>query len=207
MRRLALPGMAPVSLRPTKTAEIKNPTRNHDVWGTPPPKLFFCEAELDHHALLAFVIHRKMAMNENFPVFFEVRTGDGFAARAIGIEGSGVENDVLAVKRAVALANRHGGLLRIEPHGGEAIRFGIEAGNSGASGFRSVGIVEREIGLQKLAALNHALRASAFRHDRLAVRGEETLHYIPLAHELREEFLTGAGCVRRFVFFMGLLRE
>src|SRR6266436_1147612 len=46
---------------------------------------------------------------------------------------------------------------RFVPHGGEGIRFGIEAGDSGAGALRSVRIEERKIRLQRLAVLDHIL--------------------------------------------------
>ena len=113
-------------------------------------------------------------MEENAAVFLKVRARDGLAPRTIGIEGRGPQDDVLAVERAVALANRHRRLPRVVPHGGEAIRFGIEAGDSGAGALRSVGIEEGEIRLQKLAVLDHVLLTRAFGHDRLSVHRERT---------------------------------
>ena len=101
--------------------------------------------QLDHHPLVPFVIDRKMAMEENAAVFFKLRTRDGLAARTVGVEGCGPQDDVLAVERAVALANRHGRLTRVEPHGGEAICFGVEARDSSAGALCSVRIEEGEI--------------------------------------------------------------
>jgi hypothetical protein len=148
-----------------------------------------------------------MAMEENASVFFEVCAGDGLAAGMLGIEGRGPQDDVLAVEGAVALADRHGGLLRVVPHGGEAVGFGIEAGDSGAGALGSVCIEEGEVRLQKLAVLDHVLLARALRHDRVSVHGEERLDDVPVAHELREELLTGARRVWWFVLIMSLLRE
>ena len=48
------------------------------------------------------------------------------------------------------MANRHRRLPRVVPHGSEAIRFGIEAGDSCAGALPSVRIEDREIRLQKL---------------------------------------------------------
>ena len=148
-----------------------------------------------------------MAMEEEPAVFLKVRTRDGLAPGMLGIEGRGPQDDVLAVERAVALANGHGGLVRVVPHGGEAIRFGIEAGDSGAGALRSVRIEEGEIRLQKLAVLDHVLLTRAFRHDRLPVHREERLDDVPVAHKLREQLLTGARRVRRLILIVGLLRD
>src|SRR5580765_4423600 len=133
-------------------------------WG--PRKLLPRHAQLDDHSLLPFVIDQKMAMEEYAAVFLKVRARYGLAPRMLGVEGRGPQHDVLAVKRAVALANRHRRLPRVVPHGGEAVRFGIEAGDSGAGALRSVSIEEGEIRLQKLAVLDHVLLARALRHDR-----------------------------------------
>jgi hypothetical protein len=84
----------------------------------------------------------------------------------VGIEGRGPQDNVLDIERAVALANRHRRLPRVVPHGGETIRFGIEAGDSRAGALRSVNIEEGEIRLQELAVLDHVLLTLAFRHDR-----------------------------------------
>jgi hypothetical protein len=125
----------------------------------------------------------------------------------LGIEGRGPKDDVLAVKGAVALANGHGGLVRVVPHGGEAICFGVEAGDSGAGGLRSVSIDEGEIRLQKLAVLDHVLFAGAIRHDGLAVHREERFDDVPIARKLGEQLLTGARAVRRLILIVGLLRD
>src|SRR5271154_2752343 len=128
-----------------------------------------------------------MAMEENAAVVLKVRARDGLAPRIIGIEGRGPQDDVLAVERAVALANRHRRLPRVVPHRGEATRFGIEAGDSGTAALRSIGIDEGEIRLQKLAVLDHVLLTRAFRHDRLSVRREERLDDVPVSRKLREQ--------------------
>ena len=144
-------------------------------------------------------------MEEDVAIFLEVRARDGLAAGMFGVERRGPEHDVLAVESAVALANRHGGLVRVEPDGGEAIGFEIEAGDAGAGGLGAVLIEEGEIGLEKLAVLNHVLLAGAFRGARLAFHGDEGFDDIPIADKLREEFLTGAGGVGGFVLIVGLL--
>jgi len=146
-----------------------------------------------------------MAMEEKVAVFLKVRARDGLAPKTVGIEGRGPQDDVLAVERAIALANRHRRLPRVIPYGGEAIRFGIEAGDSGAGALRSVRIEEGEIRLQKLAVLDHVLLTRAFRHDRLSVHREECLDEVPVARKLREQPLTGTRIVRRLVLIVGLL--
>ena len=146
-------------------------------------------------------------MEEDAPVFLKVCARDGLAPRMLGIEGGGPQDDVLAVEGAVALANGHGGLVRVIPHGGETIRFGIKTGDSGASGLRPVLIDEGEIGLQKLAVLDHVLLTRAFGHTRLPFHGEEGLDDIPVARKLREQLLTGARSVRRLILIVGLLSE
>jgi hypothetical protein len=170
-------------------------------------KLLPRHPELDHHALVPFVIDQEVAMEQKASIFLEVRAGDGLAPGTFGIESRGPQDDVLTVERAIALTNRHRRLSRVVPHGCEAIRLWIEAGDSGARALGSVRIEEGEIGLQKLAVLNHVLLAHRFGHDRLAVRREERLHHIPLAGHLREQLLTGARRVRRLVLIVGLLRD
>ena len=103
-------------------------------------QLFPRQSQLDDHALLTFVINREMAMKENAAVVLQVCARDSLAARTIGVERSGPQNDIVAVEGAIALANGHGGLPGVVPDGGEAIRFGIEAGDSGASALGSVGL-------------------------------------------------------------------
>src|SRR5215831_8875299 len=164
------------------------------------------QPQLDHHPLLPLVIDHEMAMEEKPAVVLKVGTRDGLAPRTVGIEGRGPKHDVLAVERAVALANRHGGLLRVVPDGGEATRFGIEAGNSGAGALRPVRIEEGEIRLQKLAVLDHVLLTCAFGHDRLSLVREKRLDDVPVAGKLREQPLTATRSVRRFVLIVGLLR-
>ena len=146
-------------------------------------------------------------MEQDAAVFFQVRARDGFAPGMLRIEGRGPQDDVLAIEGAVALADGHGRLVRVVPHGGEAIRFGIEAGDAGAGGLRSVSIEESEIGLEKLAVLYHVLLARAFRHARLAFHREERLDDVPVSGKLGEQFLPGAGRVRRFILIVGLLGE
>lgn len=101
-------------------------------------KLLPRHPQLDHHPLLPFLIDHEMAMEEKTAVFLKMRTRDGLAPRMLGIEGRVPQDDVVAVEGAVALANRHRRLPRVVPHRGEAIRFGIEAGDSGASALRSI---------------------------------------------------------------------
>jgi hypothetical protein len=113
---------------------------------------------------------------------------------------------VLAVERAVALANRHRRLPRVAPHGSEAIRFGIEAGDSCAGPLPSVRIADREIRLQQLTVLDHVLLTRAFRHDRLSRHREERHDDVPVARKLSEQPLTGTRSVRRLVLIVGLLR-
>ncbi len=144
-------------------------------------------------------------MKENAAIFFKVRPRDGLAPRAVGIEGRGPQDDVLAVERAVALANRHRRLPRVVPHGGESIRFGIEAGDPGTRALRSVAIEEGEIRLEKLAVLDHVLLTRAFGHDRLSVHREKRLDEIPVSRKLREQLLTGTRSVGRLVLIVGLL--
>lgn len=170
-------------------------------------QLFPRQSQLDDHALLTFVINREMAMKENAAVVLQVCARDSLAARTIGVERSGPQNDIVAVEGAIALANGHGGLPGVVPDGGEAIRFGIEAGDSGASALGSVGFEEDKIGLQKLAVLDHVLLAGAFRHFRGAVLREERLDDVPIAHKLREQLLTGTWGVRRLILIVGLLRD
>jgi hypothetical protein len=169
----------------------------------PGGKLLPCHPQLDHHPLPAFVINHEMAMQENAAVFLKVRARDRLTPRTIGIKGRGPQDNVLAVERAVALTNRHGGLPRVVPHGSEAIRFGIKAGDSGPGALRSVSVEEGEIRLQKLAVLDHVLLTRAFRHDRLSVQGEERFDDVPVARKLCEQFLTGTRRVRRLVFDCG----
>ena len=171
----------------------------------PPPqgKLLARHPQLDHHPLLAFVIDHEMAMEKNTAVFFEVCARDRLASRMLGIEGRGPQDDVLAVERAIALANRHRRLPRVIPRSGEAIGFGIEAGDSCAGCLRSVRIEEGEIRLEKLAVLDHELLARTFRHDRLPALRKERLDHVPVPGKLREQFLTGTGSVRRLVFDCG----
>ena len=83
-----------------------------------------------------------MAMDEKATLFLKVRARDALAPRSIRVEGRRPQNDVLPVERAVALANRHRRLPRVVPHRGEAIRLGIEAGDSGAGALRSIGLDE-----------------------------------------------------------------
>ena len=109
-------------------------------------------------------------MEEEAAVFLKVRTRDGLAPMVFGIDWRVPQNNVLAVKGAVALANRHRRLPRVVSHGGEAIRFGIEAGDSGAGALCSIRIEEREIRLQKLAILDHVLFTRAFRCMQILLR-------------------------------------
>ena len=156
---------------------------------------------------LPLVVDEEMAMEEDAAVFFEVGAGDGFAAGTVGFERRSPQDDVLAIEGAVALANGHGGLAGVEPDGGEAVGFGIEAGDAGAGAFGPVRIEEGEVGLQEFAVLDHELFALAFGDDGLSVRGEEAFNDVPVAHKLREEFLPGAGRVGRLVLIVGLLRS
>lgn len=169
-------------------------------------KLLPRHAQLDHHSLVAFIIDLEMAMKKKTAVFFKVSACDCPASGTFGIKRRGPQHDVLSVECAVALTNRHRRLPRVVPHRCEAIRLGIEAGDSGSCARRSVRIDEGEIGLQKLAVLDHVLLAGSFRHDGLAIHREERLHDIPIACELREQLLTCTRRVRWLVLIVGLLR-
>jgi len=139
-----------------------------------------------------------------------MRTCNSFASGMIGIEGCVPEDDVLAIERAVTLANRHRRLPRVEPHGGEAIGFGIEAGDSSAraaGAFRSIRPEEYKIRLQELAVLDHVLLAGTFRYNWLPISGKECLDHIPVTRKLREQFLAGAWSIGGFVLIVGLLRD
>jgi hypothetical protein len=163
--------------------------------------------KLDHQPLFALFIDKKMAMEEDAAVFLKVCARDGFAPGMFGIEGRGPQHDVPTVEGAVALANRHCGLVRVVPHGREAIRFGIETGDSGAGGFRSVSIREGEIRLEKLPVLDHVLFTCAIRYDRLPVHREEGLDDVPVASKLPQQLLTSSRRVRRLILIVGLLRD
>ncbi len=167
--------------------------------------LFPRHPQLEDHPLIAFVVDQVMAMEENATVLLKVCARHGLAPGMFGIEGRGPQYDIFPVKRAVTLANRHRGLPRVVPHRGEAIGFGIEAGDSGAGALGSVSIEEGEIRLKKLPILDHVLFARAFCHDRLPVPGEESLDHVPFARKLRKQLLAGARRVRGLVLIVGLL--
>ncbi len=93
-------------------------------------------------------------MEEDPAVFLKACTRDSLAPGMLSIEWRGPQYDVLAVEGAVALASGHGGLVRVIPHGGEAIRFGIEDGDSG--GLRSVIIDEGYAKIASVARLSHS---------------------------------------------------
>src|SRR5207248_8888893 len=103
-----------------------------------------------------------MAVEEQAAVFLKMCARDGLAPGTLLIQRRGPQDDVLAVERAVALTDGHRRLPRVVPHGCEAIRLRIEAGDSGARALGSVRIEEGEIGLQKLAVLDHVLLARCF---------------------------------------------
>ena len=123
-------------------------------------------------------------------VFLKVGASHGLAARTFNVERRGPQHDVLAIKRAVALADRHRRLPRVVPHRCEAIRFRVEAGDSGSRTFCSIRIEEREIRLQELAVLDQVLLAHRLGDDGLSIHREERLHDIPLAGELGEKGFT-----------------
>lgn len=112
-------------------------------------------------------------MEEKAAVLLKVCPRDGLAAGMLSIEGRGPQHDLLAAERAVALPNRHRRLPRVVPNGGEGVRLGIEARDSGAGTFRSISIDESEIRLQRLSVVHHVRLTRAFSHDRLPVHREE----------------------------------
>lgn len=146
-----------------------------------------------------------MSVDENLAVFLQVRAGDGFAPGSVIIERSGPQHDVLAVERPVALADRHLRSPRVEPHGREAVRLWIEAGDSRAAGLRAVSIEESEIRLQKLAVLHHELFTRTLGHPGLAFSRVERVDDAPVARKLRQQFLAGAGSALRLVLIVVLL--
>ena len=66
------------------------------------------------------------------------------------------------------------------PDCGEAIRFGIEAGDSGVGTLGSISI---------------------------PIHREERLDHVPIARKLCQQLLTDAGSVRRLGLVVGLLRD
>src|SRR5689334_9097871 len=96
--------------------------------------------QLDHHSLLSFVIDQEVAMQKKAPVVLKVCAGDGFASWTLRSERRGPEHDVLAIKSAVALTDRHRRLPRVVPDRREAIRLRIETGDSGARALSPVRI-------------------------------------------------------------------
>ena len=146
-------------------------------------------------------------MKKNASVFLKVRACDRLAPRTFGIERRRPQDNVLAVKRAIALADRHRRLPRVVPDRSKPIGLGIEPGDPGARALVSVRTEEGEIRLQKLAILDHVLLARSFGHDRLARGRKECLHHIPLTGKLRQQLLSGARRVRRLVLVMSLLRN
>ncbi len=148
-----------------------------------------------------------MAVEKNSAIIFEVRARHGFASGMFGIKRRGPQHDVLAIEGAIALADRHRRLPGVKPYGCEAVRLRIETGDSGACALRTIGIEEREIGLEKFSVLNHVLLAGCLRHDRFAIGGKERFNHIPIARKLREQLLTGSGRARRLVLIVGLLRD
>jgi len=163
--------------------------------------------ELDHHPLLSLLIDQEMAVEEKTAIFFKVRSRYGLATGMLRFEGRGPQDDVLAVKRAIALANGHCRLPRVIPHGSEAIRFGIETGDSGPGARRSFRIEKGEIRLQKFAVLDHVLLTRALCHNRLPLHREEGLDDIPVARELPEQLLTRPRRIRRLVLIVSLLSD
>ncbi len=146
-------------------------------------------------------------MQENAAVILQVCACNGLASRTFGIERGSPQHDVLAIKRAVALTNRHRRLARVEPDCRKAIRLWIESGDSRARALRSIRIEEREIGLEKFSVLDHVLLARAFRHSGFAACWKESLNDLPIAYELREQLLTGSGSIRRLILVVGLLSD
>jgi len=146
-------------------------------------------------------------MEKNAAVFLEMCSRDRFAPWPFGVKGRSPEHDVLAIERAIALTYRHCRLPRIEPHRREAIRFRVEARDSGPCTLGSVGIEECEIRLKELALLDHVLLTRSLRDDRFSIHRNESLHDVPVAYELGEQLLTGAWRVRRLVLVVGLLRD
>ena len=144
-------------------------------------------------------------MQENAAVFLKVRTRHRLTPRTVGIERRGPQDNVLAVERAVALANGHRRLPRVVPHRGEPIGFRIEAGDSGAGALRSIRTEKDEIRLQKLAVLDHVLLTRTFGNDRLPIHREERLNDVPVARKFREQLLAGARRVLRLILIVGLL--
>src|SRR5690348_16928573 len=135
-----------------------------------------------------------MAMKQKATVLLEVGTSDSLAAGTFDVERGGPQYDVLSIEGAVALADRHCRLPRVVPHRCEAIRFRVEAGDSGSGTFCSISIEECEVRLQELAVLNHVLLARRLCHNGFSIRGEKRLDHIPLSRKLRQELLTGPRC-------------
>src|SRR5690348_10254820 len=146
-------------------------------------KLLPRHSQLDHHSFVPLVVDQEVAMEEKAAILLEVCARDGLAPRTLGVKRRSPQHNVLAVEGAVALTDRHRRLSRVVPYGCEAVRLRVETRDSRARALGAVRVDEDEIGLQKLAVLDHVLLARYFRHDGLAICGEECLHDIPVACE------------------------
>jgi hypothetical protein len=61
--------------------------------------------QLNDHPLLPLVVDQEVTMEKKAAVFFQMRARYRLSPRMLGIEGRGPKNNVLAVERAIALAN------------------------------------------------------------------------------------------------------
>jgi len=69
------------------------------------PKLLPCHPQLDHHPFRPFVINGEMPMEKNTTVLLQVRPRNRLTPRMFCIQRLISQYDVLAVERAVALAD------------------------------------------------------------------------------------------------------
>src|SRR5262245_38038499 len=162
--------------------------------------------ELHHQTFLAVGVGNVLAMDEAATSVFE--PGHGARTRSAGglrVERFAVENDFLAVERWLAPPKRHPCRTRVGPHAREDPRLRLESNEAQADRLarRSV---ERELGLEEPAFVNHRLLTGAGRARRLTGPGVERLDDVPVARKSLQELLAGARGRARLVRRLGIGR-
>src|SRR5262249_14438722 len=103
------------------------------------------------------------------------------------------EHDLFAIELVLTLAERHPRLSGVDPHTGELAALRLPPDEPGAGALAAVGGREPEVRLEEASAVDHGLLALALLLEGLAGLRVERLGHVPLADELFEELLPGAG--------------
>ena len=152
---------------------------------------FSCHCQFHYESIGSVCLDGVLPMDEFFAIVLQVRDG----LRSPPLLPAYLltnEHDLLAIEFIFALAERHSRLARIDPNAGELAALRLEANETKSRGLAGIGY-ERELRLEKPAAMNHRLSAGAGGTHGFTLAWMKGLHHVPVASELLQELLPAPG--------------